>query len=217
MASIELRNELETMLQPLSRATVPVAESELLPVLEGRHVTLRAIRPSDATSLHSMLTTTEVARFISTPPPTVEAFERFIGRVSRQRTGKHICYAVTLKGSDTAVGMFQIRELEPKFQTAEWGFALGSAFWGTGVFAESAQLILQFVFLALGVHRLEARVAVRNGRGSRALQKVGAVQEGVLRRSLLSNGEFVDQVLYSIVQDDWRASRDAAQPAVVLH
>jgi ribosomal-protein-alanine N-acetyltransferase len=128
-----------------------------------------------------------------------------------------MCYAVTLKDSDTAIGMFQIRELEPKFQTAEWGFALGSPFWGTGVFTESAQLILQFVFVTLGVYRLEARAAVRNGRGGRALQKMGAVQEGVLRRSFRSNGEYLDQVLYAIIQDDWRASRASVRPAVVLH
>jgi ribosomal-protein-alanine N-acetyltransferase len=219
MASIASRNELETTRQHLSRTTVPVADNDLqLPVLEGRHVTLRALRPSDAPSLHSLLTTTEVARFISAPPATVDAFERFIARINRQRsTGRHMCYAVTLKDSDTAIGMFQIRELEPKFQTAEWGFALGSPFWGTGVFTESAQLILQFVFVTLGVYRLEARAAVRNGRGGRALQKMGAVQEGVLRRSFRSNGEYLDQVLYAIIQDDWRASRASVRPAVVLH
>jgi len=76
-----------------------------------------------------------------------------------------------------------MRETEPNFAVAEWGFALGSAFWGTGVFEEAAALVLSFAFEHLGVHRLEARAVVRNGRGTRALQKMGAVQEGVLRRS----------------------------------
>jgi RimJ/RimL family protein N-acetyltransferase len=212
-----LRSELETALQPVSRATVTVENHDWLPALEGRHVTLRALRPSDAASLHGLLTAPEVARFISTPPAGVEAFERFIVKANRQRSAKYMCYAVTLKGSDAAIGMFQIRETEPNFQSAEWGFALGSAFWGTGIFAESAQLILQFVFLTLGVHRLEARAAVRNGRGGRALQKIGAVQEGVLRRSFKCNGEYIDQVLYAIVRDDWTASRETRQSTVVLH
>jgi RimJ/RimL family protein N-acetyltransferase len=43
------------------------------------------------------------------------------------------------------------------FSTAEWGFAVGSAFWGTGVFRESAELLLAFAFETIGVHRLEAR------------------------------------------------------------
>src|SRR5262245_24378134 len=212
-----LGTELDLALQPISRTTVPHEDRDWLPVLEGRHVVLRGLRPSDAASLHGLLTAPEVARFVSTPPATVEAFERFIAKANRQRSGKYICYAVTLKGSDTAIGMFQIRETEPGFQAAEWGFALGSAFWGTGVFKESAQLVLQFVFLTLGVHRLEARAAVRNGRGGRALQKMGAVQEGVLRKSFKCNGEYLDQVLYAIVKDDWSASRQIATPPLVLH
>jgi [ribosomal protein S5]-alanine N-acetyltransferase len=217
MNPTSLRTELDMALQPISRTTVAHEERDWLPVLEGRHVMLRALRPSDAPSLHALLTAPEVARFISAPPVTVEAFERFIVKANRQRSGKYICYAVTLKGNDTAIGMFQIRETEPGFQAAEWGFALGSAFWGTGVFKESAQLILQFVFTTLGVHRLEARASVRNGRGGRALQKMGAVQEGVLRRSFVLNGQYFDQVLYAILKDDWQASREVGQTSVVLH
>ena len=217
MNSTALHTELDTMLQPVSRPAVPTEDRDWLPVLEGRHVTLRNLRPSDAASLHGLLTTPEVARFVSTPPATVEAFERFIAKVNRQRSARYICYAVTLKGSDTAIGLFQIRETEPNSHVAEWGFALGSPFWGTGVFKESAHLIMQFVFMTLGVHRLEARAAVRNGRGGRALQKIGAVQEGVLRKSFLSNGEYFDQVLYAIVRDDWRASREAVPTSLVLH
>jgi ribosomal-protein-alanine N-acetyltransferase len=211
------RTELDKALQPISRTTVAHEERDWLPVLEGRHVMLRALRPSDAPSLHALLAAPEVARFISAPPATVDAFERFIVKANRQRSGNYICYAVTLKGNDTAIGMFQIRETEPGFQSAEWGFALGSAFWGTGVFKESAQLILQFVFTTLGVHRLEARASVRNGRGGRALQKMGAVQEGVLRRSFVLNGQYFDQVLYAILKDDWQASREVGQTSVVLH
>ena len=111
------------------------------------------------------------------------------------------------EGFDTAIGIFQVRETEPGFGTAEWGFAIGSPFWGTGVFEEGAELVLEFAFDTIGVHRLEARAAVQNGRGNGALLKVGAVQEGVLRKSFLRNGEYLDQVLYAIVEDDWRESR----------
>ena len=121
--------------------------------------------------------------------------------------GTYACFAVTLKGHDTAIGIFQVRELEPGFGTAEWGFAIGSPFWGTGIFADGADLVLEFAFETLGVHRLEARCAVKNGRGNGALRKIGAVQEGVLRKSFLRNGEYLDQVMYGVIEDDWRASR----------
>jgi ribosomal-protein-alanine N-acetyltransferase len=188
-----------------------------LPVLSHDRVVLRELRASDAPSLFALLTTEEVARFISPPPTTVEGFERFIAWALRQRqAGTYACFAVTLKGFDTAVGIFQLRGLEPGFGSAEWGFAIGSPFWGTGVFQEGAELVLRFTFESLGVHRLEARAAVMNGRGNGALLKIGAVQECVLRKSLERNGTYLDQVLYAILDEDWRASTDVRWPAPAL-
>jgi RimJ/RimL family protein N-acetyltransferase len=202
---------------PFNEATMSVATMEMpssivstdwkkgLPVLTSGEVTLRELQLSDAPSLLAMLTTEEVARFISPPPTTVEGFERFIVWANAERqAGRYACFAVVPKGMNTAVGIFQVRQLEPGFASAEWGFAIGSAFWGTGMFATGAELVLQFSFETLGVHRLEARAAVRNGRGNGALRKIGATCEGVLRRSFLRNGEYLDQHLWSILDTDWR-------------
>ena len=199
----------ETMVHEVERVTT-TDWRDALPILSGRQVVLRELRQSDAASLFALLTAHEVSRFISPPPTTIEGFERFIAWTLRQRSiGTYACFAVTLQGCDTAVGIFQVRQLESEFQTAEWGFAVGSAYWGTGVFEDGAALMLDFVFETLGVHRLEARAAVLNGRGNGALQKIGAVQEAVLRKSFQTNGQYLDQVLYSILYEDWRQSRDA--------
>ncbi|MGE5246282.1 MAG: GNAT family N-acetyltransferase [Betaproteobacteria bacterium] len=199
--------------RPPAGATVSTNWREGLPALTGRQVVLRELRESDAESLFTLLTAEEVTRFISPPPTTVDGFERFIAWTHRQRAaGTYICFAVTLKGFDTAIGMFQVRQLDPDFGTAEWGFAIGSPFWGTGVFKDGAELVLDFVFDTVGAHRLEARAAVQNGRGNGALLKIGAVQEGLLRRSFLCRGSYLDQVLYAIVEDDWHAARRPATP-----
>ncbi len=179
-----------------------------LPVMAGSMVTLRDLRLSDAPSLLAMLATEEVARFISPPPTTVEGFERFIAWTHRERAaGNYICFGVVPHGMDTAVGIFQIRQLEPGFATAEWGFALGSAYWGTGVFLDAAKMVVDFAFEGAGVHRLEARAAVVNGRGNGALRKIGALQEGILRKSFLRNGQYLDQALWTILDEDWRRSK----------
>jgi RimJ/RimL family protein N-acetyltransferase len=184
-----------------------------LPVLAGTTFTLRELRLDDAPSLLAMLTTEEVARFISPPPTTVEGFERFIAWTHRERAaGNYACFAVVPQGMSAAVGIFQVRSLEPGFGSAEWGFALGSAFWGTGLFAEGAQLVLEFAFDTIGTHRVEARAAVANGRGNGALRKIGASQEGVLRRSFLRDGQYYDQALWGILAEDWRLQRMAVQP-----
>jgi RimJ/RimL family protein N-acetyltransferase len=209
MEKMPYRAEFDTHMVPQPTDSVVTTNWQRgLPTLLGRQVVLRDLRVSDAQSLFTLLTTEEVARFISPPPSTVEGFERFIGWAIHQRTaGSYACFAVTLKGYDTAIGIFQVRASEPDFGTAEWGFAIGSAFWGTGVFQDGAELVVDFAFETLGVHRLEARAAVVNGRGNGALRKIGAVQEGVLRKSFLRNGQHHDQVLYAIVDDDWRAMR----------
>jgi len=210
MEKMPYRQELDTQVFQVPAGEVVSTDwRSSLPVMTGKTVILRELRASDAPSLFAMLTTEEVARFISPPPTTVDGFERFIAWTLRQRTaGTYACFAVTLKGFDTAIGIFQVRQTEPGFGTAEWGFALGSAFWGTGVFQDSAELMIEFVFDTIGVHRLEARAAVQNGRGNGALLKIGAVQEGILRKSFLRNGRYLDQVLYAIVEDDWRAARE---------
>jgi RimJ/RimL family protein N-acetyltransferase len=106
-----------------------------------------------------------------------------------------------------AIGIFQVRRLEPGFATAEWGFAIGSPFWGTGSFIDGAKMVVDFAFDVVGTHRLEARSAVANGRGNGALRKVGALREGTLRKSFLRHGEYLDQALWTILDEDWRRAK----------
>jgi len=186
-----------------------------LPVLAAGSVTLRELRSGDAESLCRLLTTAEVARFISPPPTSVEGFRRFIAWAGHeQAAGRYVCFAVVPAGTDTAVGIFQVRQLDAEFQNAEWGFVIGSAHWGTGLFATGAKLVVDFAVDTIGVNRLEARAAVLNGRGNGALAKVGAVREAVLRQSFERNGQLHDQHLWSILASDWRAARQADTPSV---
>jgi RimJ/RimL family protein N-acetyltransferase len=182
-----------------------------LPVLGAGGATLRQLRASDAPSLLASLSTEEVTRFISPPPTTVAGFERFIEWTGReQAAGRYACYGIVPEGHEDAIGIIQVRQLDPTFATAEWGFALASEYWGTGLFQASARAVLHFAFEHVGVHRLEARAAVANGRGNAALQKLGAVSEGVLRRSFLKDGQYLDQVLWGIVAAEWIPARSAS-------
>jgi len=80
---------------------------------------------------------------------------------------------------------------------------LGQPFWGTGLFIEAAKLARAFAFDTLGVHRLEARVVLANGRGNGALRKLGASREAHMRASFSQGGHRVDQALWSILRKDW--------------
>lgn len=179
-----------------------------LPVLVGRHTRLRELQVTDAPALLDMVSPEEVSRFISPQPGSVSRVERFIVWARSEReAGRVACFALTTHDSNEAVGMFQVRALESSFGIAEWGFVIGSAHWGTGLFVDAATLVVDFTFDALGVRRLEARAAAANGRGNGALRKIGAVQEGVLRRAFVRDGRVHDQVLWSILGDEWREAR----------
>jgi RimJ/RimL family protein N-acetyltransferase len=134
-----------------------------------------------------------------------DGFRRSAEKLAR-RAGRHACFAVTLPTSDAAIGIFQVRSIEERPGTAEWGFAIGSPFWGRGLFEDGAALALEFAFSTMGAHRLEACAAARNERGNRALQKLGALQGGHLRQSSRRSGD-LDQVL-------WTLRADASIPSV---
>lgn len=188
-----------------------------LPALNGRKVRVRELTLADARSLLAAVNAEEVSRFISPQPGSVSAIERFVTWARTEReAGRVACFALTTPESDEAIGMFQLRALEANFATAEWGFVIGSAHWGRGLFLEAATLVVDFAFDVIGVRRLEARVAAANGRGNGALRKIGAVQEGLLRRSFLRDGRLHDQVLWSILGDEWREAKALWGPSTAL-
>jgi ribosomal-protein-alanine N-acetyltransferase len=176
---------------------------QTVPALSSNGLTLREITRDDASPLLAMLATEDVSRFMSPLPPTLDSFGRFVAWNHDQRAaGQSICFVVVPSGIGSPVGVFQMRSLEPGFITAEWGFALGSPFWGSGLFANAARLVLDFAFGTVGVRRLEARACAENRRGNGALRKLGATPEGVLRRAFLWHGKYHDQVLWSILDSD---------------
>jgi RimJ/RimL family protein N-acetyltransferase len=189
-----------------------------LPTLATPACTLRDLTLEDAPSLCAHLTTDEVARFISPPPTTVEGFERFIRWAHRRRgEGRYACFAIVPAGETRAVGMFQVHLADDDASVAEWGFVLGSAFWGTGIFLAGARRVLHFVFDQLGIRRLEARAVLENGRGNGALRKVGAVRETVLHGTFERDGERLDQGLWIITRDTWRAAAAFRDRRPTLH
>lgn len=187
-----------------------------LPILRGELVTLRELGRSDARSLYAALRAPEVVRYTWPPPSSVEAFERFIEWAWAERaTGKYICFGIVPRGCENAVGVFELRQLQPGFFRGELGFIMDPVHWGKGIFSEAAQLMLKFAFDIVKVHRIEARVAVSNARGSAALQKIGARREGILRAAFISDGHYVDQYLWAILANP--ALHDAPGAAIHAH
>jgi RimJ/RimL family protein N-acetyltransferase len=193
----------------------PLSWRDAVPVLTGEHCVLRELERADAAQLLHILTAPDVCRFMSPPPASVERFTWFIDWSRGEReAGRYVALALVPHALGSAIGLLQLRQVEPEFRTAEWGIAIAPQYWGSGLFADASRLLLDFAFSEVGVHRLEARAALANARVQAAMQKLGAVQEGVLRRSLTTaDGQRHDQVLWSILDDEWQ--RLNAEPDVV--
>jgi RimJ/RimL family protein N-acetyltransferase len=175
-----------------------------LPVLAGRTVTLREPAFHDLTSIVELVSTFDATHFGLDEPISEPGLRDFIARATSDRAaGLAFTYVITLTATHTVVGLAQVRQLDPAFEAAEWECTLAPSVRGTATFLEAVRLLGSFAFGSVGVHRLEARVLVQNGRANGAMRKLGAVQEGVLRRSARRGGEYVDQVLWSLLKEDW--------------
>ena len=175
-----------------------------LPTLTARQVTLREATASDLRPLMDLLSLGDASRFGIDEPIDELHVQELLDRAQRERAGGiGFLYAVTIGSTRSVVGLVQVRRLDLGFESAEWECTLAPSWRGTGAFLEIARLVGSFAFGSVGTHRLEARVPVHNGRANGALRKLGAVQEGVLRESARRGDEYVDQVLWSLLKEDW--------------
>ncbi len=175
-----------------------------LPTLTARLVTLREPVAQDLGPLVALLSVADATRFGMEDQTARWRSRGSSNAPSRDRAaGLSFTYVITTGTARPPIGLIQVRQLDPSFEVGEWECTLAPSARGTGVFFESVRLIGSFAFGSVGVRRLETRVLLQNGRGNTALRKLGAVQEGILRRSVRRNGEYVDQVLWSLLKEDW--------------
>jgi RimJ/RimL family protein N-acetyltransferase len=175
-----------------------------LPILTARLVTLREPTAADLRPLIDLRSIADSSSFgIDEQSPEL-AMQQLIDRAGRERAaGTGFTYVITISSTRAVVGLVQARQIDLSWESAEWECTIAPSWRGTGVFVEAARLVGSFAFGTVGVHRLESRVALQNGRANGALRKLGAVQEGVLRQSVRRGGEYVDQVLWSLLKEDW--------------
>jgi ribosomal-protein-alanine N-acetyltransferase len=190
--------------KPAARVETAQKVRPALPFLSADGVTVRGLMHEDAEPFFSLLSAEPVTRFLMPPPGSVERFSKFIEWArTQEQTGKQLCFALVPGQTGAAAGLIQVRQMEPGFSIAEWGFCVGHQFWGTGLFRVGAKLVLDYLFNTVGVRRLEARTIVNNVRANRVLEKLGATREGILRKGFYCNGVAHDQVLWSMLADEW--------------
>ncbi len=191
---------------PAVWAPSPIRLRGPLPRLSDGRVTVRALTAADAPALLAQVGSPARLPHVAAGPRSVEEARSFIRWTHAQRArGRHLCWGVVPPDGRHAVGMVQVWPIEHGFSTAEWGFAVGAGFWGTGLFPAAAGLVLHYLFATVGVRRLEARAGVGNGRGNSVLRKLGATPEGLLRSGLPQVAASQDHVMWSLLAGEWFA------------
>lgn len=166
---------------------------QTLPTLSRGAIRLREVSIEDAAALTALFAREEVSAFLSPPPATVEDFVAWI-ELSRSRhiDNKAACYSVFTAAIDEPVGLFMCVRGTPTEDTGEIGFALSPAVWGTGVFRETADLYINFLFEHWKLPTLTGRTLARNHRGLGAMRKLKAtIVEQTVRGG---EAEFVWQI-----------------------
>lgn len=131
----------------------------------------------------------------------------------------HYTYAIVDQLSGKVIGSTRYMNVRARDKGLEVGYSwLARDAQGTAANPESKLLLLQNAFERCGAMRVELMTDARNVRSQRAIEKLGAQREGVLRKHRFAQGGFVrDSVLYSIVDDEWPAVRDKLLARVAQH
>jgi len=124
-----------------------------------------------------------------------------------------LSFAIVESGKNKAVGSTRYLNIRPEHRSLEIGWTwLGQEWQRTGVNTQVKLLLLSHAFERLGCVRVEFKTDARNARSQRALERMGATREGVLRNHMIVQGDYVrDSVYFSVIDRDWLEVKERLQ------
>lgn len=128
-------------------------------------------------------------------------------------------FAIIETGKDRVVGSTRYLNIRPDYRSLEIGWTwLGQDWQRTAVNTEVKFLLLSHAFERLGCVRVEFKVDARNERSQRALERIGATREGVLRNHMIvQNGYVRDSVYFSVIDSEWLGVKKRLQKYIDSH
>ncbi len=179
--------------------------------LEGTHARLEPLEQRHAPDLFAVGQDEAIWRYMPRPAfRTLEDAREMIAAAQEQAaTGTQLPFAIIARTTGQAVGSTRYLDIRPKDRGIEIGWTwLGVAFQRTPINTECKYLLFQHAFEMLGAVRVQLKTDLRNEQSQRAVERLGAVREGVLRKHMiLWNGFIRDTVYYSVVATEWPSVR----------
>lgn len=166
---------------------------------------LRALEPNDYKVSVKWRNDDEIAAMVGGPRYFVseEKERQWVERAVNDNSRDVL--AICLKENDKYIGNVMIQEIDWINRSAHVPILIGDKEeWGKGYATEARMLALKFVFDERGIERVWATVLEDNVGSLRMHEKCGYKQEGVLRRSVFKNGKFKNQVLMSVLREEFQ-------------
>lgn len=172
------------------------------PTLTGDLVVLRQLDEGDYEALQAAMDDPDVARLTGSHVEIGEEQAREWMRTRKDQTDR-LDLAIVDKASGAVVGEAVLNDWDPDNQCCNFRILIGPSGQGRGLGTEATRLIVGYGIEKLGLHRISLGVYAFNPRAQRAYEKAGFKAEGVLRDALLWDGEWVDEIVMSVVAPEW--------------
>ena len=177
--------------------------------IRTERLSLRPYQPDDFDAALSYWSREDTTRYIPLGPFTQETFgtrlERLMQGTAIAAAGEGLVLAVVPDGEDHVVGDMTLHWSSAEHRSGEFGFIFHPDFQGRGYATEASIPLLRMAFEDLDLHRMIARLDARNGASAAVLHKLGLRQEAHLVENEWIKGEWTDELVYAILQDEWRA------------
>lgn len=185
--------------------------------VRGQRLALRFPVAEDAPALFALASDPLVTRWFSWGPYTdPEEPARWIaGQEARREAGEQLDFVVHHREGGP-IGVIGLGELHVRDRRAMVGTWLGPAHWGTGANAEAKGLVANVAFEVCGLERIGAYANPENGRSARALERLGFVREGRLRRWHRHGEQPLDVDVFGLLREEWREGPLGAVAATVI-
>lgn len=177
------------------------------PLLETENLILRQINTNDVTAVFKLRSNAETMKYIPRPlAKTMDDALTFIneGTTSIEKN-ELINWAIANKTENKLVGMIGFFRMQPENFRGEIGYILNPDFQGKGIMKEAIDAAISYGFEHLKFHSIEAVIDPRNVASEKLLLKVGFEKEAHFKENFFYKGEFLDTVIYSLLQTSRRA------------
>ncbi|GAB3581917.1 GNAT family protein [Amycolatopsis endophytica] len=174
------------------------------PALRGKHVHLEPLAAEHAEGLHEAGRDPEVWRWLSLQrPDTLDDTRAMIDDILAEHD--RVAWAQIDAATGRVAGTTSYYEIVPRHRIIAIGYTwIGSPWQRTPLNTESKLLLLERAFDVLGAHRVTWHTDHRNEKSQRAIERLGATREGVLRsHRIRPDGSIRDTVVYSLLADEW--------------